>query len=150
MSARGDGRVTGILSARAPRSSPSSRRPCSRRRPCSERSPHARPSGRRTPHAPNEPTARFVDHPACADVEPWAAPSYNEADVSDKPAYIRSADLRPEASYDLRTRCEETMTVDWAVAEVSAALEDAGRLDDTLLVFTADNGYLLGDHRLED
>ena len=42
------------------------------------------------------------------------------------------------------------MTVDWAVAEVMAALEETGRLDDTLLVFTADNGYLIGDHRIED
>jgi N-acetylglucosamine-6-sulfatase len=101
-------------------------------------------------HAPYEPMPRFVGDPACADVDPWAGPAYDEADVSDKPAYVQALPRLAEPAYDLRTRCEETMTVDWAVAEVMAALEETGRLDDTLLVFTADNGYLIGDHRIED
>ena len=101
-------------------------------------------------HAPYEPMPRFVGDPACADVAPWAGPAYDEADVSDKPAYVQALPRLAEPAYDLRTRCEETMTIDWAVAEVVAALEETGRLDDTLLVFTADNGYLIGDHRIED
>ena len=70
--------------------------------------------------------------------------------MSDKPAWVQALPRRDEPAYDLRTRCEETMGVDWAVAQVTAALEETGRLDDTLLVFTADNGYLIGDHRIED
>ena len=33
---------------------------------------------------------------------------------------------------------------------IVAALRRAGELDDTLIVFTSDNGYLLGEHRLPD
>lgn len=101
-------------------------------------------------HAPYEPMPRFRGHPACADVRPWDAPSYNEADVSDKPAYVRDRAPLEAGAYDLTARCEGTMTVDWAVSEVVAALADGGRLEDTLLVYTADNGYLMGDHRIED
>jgi arylsulfatase A-like enzyme len=101
-------------------------------------------------HAPYEPMPRFVGDPACTDVAPWAGPAYDEADVSDKPAWVQALPRLAEPAYDLRTRCEEVLTIDWAVAEVTAALEEAGRLDDTLLVFTADNGYLIGDHRITD
>jgi arylsulfatase A-like enzyme len=101
-------------------------------------------------HAPYDPLPRFVGHPACADFEPWAGPAYDEADVSDKPAWVQALPRLPEPAYDLRTRCEQTMGVDWAVGEVVAALEETGRLDDTLLVLTSDNGYLVGDHRIED
>ena len=41
------------------------------------------------------------------------------------------------------------MTVDWAVATVRQALRRNGRLANTLPVLTADNGWLMGDHRLE-
>ena len=44
-----------------------------------------------TPHEPNLPAPRHVGDPRCADLEPWAPPEYDEADVSDKPAYIRDA-----------------------------------------------------------
>lgn len=38
--------------------------------------------------------------------------------------------------------------MDEAVARIVRALRAQGRLDDTVIVFTSDNGYLLGQHRL--
>jgi arylsulfatase A-like enzyme len=42
------------------------------------------------------------------------------------------------------------MTVDWVIGNVRQALKDSGRLGNTLQILTADNGWLMGDHRLED
>ncbi len=99
-------------------------------------------------HVPNIAMKRHVGSPKCADVRPWRGPSYNEADVSDKPAYVQDRPLLEKRGFDLRKRCEEMLSVDWAVGKLTDALRDAGRLDDTLIIFTSDNGFLLGDHRL--
>jgi N-acetylglucosamine-6-sulfatase len=68
--------------------------------------------------------------------------------VSDKPAYVRATDRLRTGSTDLRQRCEAMMTTDFVAGEVRESLEDTDRIEDTLFVFTADNGTLLGDHRL--
>lgn len=98
-------------------------------------------------HAPNEPMPRFAGHPRCADVAPWQGPAYNEADVSDKPSWVQALPLLPAESYDLRARCEEMLGVDWSVRKITKALRRTGRLHDTLLIFTSDNGWSTGDHR---
>jgi arylsulfatase A-like enzyme len=91
---------------------------------------------------------RHVGHPACADFEPWQGAAFNEADVSDKPSFIQATPALPLAGYDLVERCEQTLTADWVVGRVTRALRDAGRLEDTLQIVTADNGWLMGDHRI--
>jgi len=40
--------------------------------------------------------------------------------------------------------------IDENVGRLLKALEDEGRLDDTVVVFTSDNGYFLGDHGIGD
>lgn len=42
------------------------------------------------------------------------------------------------------------LSVDDSVGRVYAALRDAGTLDNTLFIFTTDNGYLLGEHGAVD
>jgi N-acetylglucosamine-6-sulfatase len=76
-------------------------------------------------------------------------PSINEADVSDKPAHIRRAQLRNLAALTelYQQRRESLMSVDDAVGRLIDRLEAAGELDDTVFVFTSDNGYLVGEHR---
>jgi N-acetylglucosamine-6-sulfatase len=80
-------------------------------------------------------------------------PSYNEADVSDKPAEIQarnpigaSAAATIEARY--RDRLESLLAVDEMVAAIVDALRESGELDETLIVFTADNGFFHGEHRV--
>jgi N-acetylglucosamine-6-sulfatase len=78
--------------------------------------------------------------------------AFDEADVSDKPAFLRRPRLRPrkiaaiEALY--RQRLESLLAVDEAVERIVAALDASGELGNTLIVFTSDNGYLAGEHRL--
>lgn len=78
--------------------------------------------------------------------------SFNEADVSDKPASQRRPRLRPRVVADIgalyRQRLESLMAVDEGVERIVQALRDAGELERTLIVFTSDNGYLAGEHRL--
>ncbi len=50
----------------------------------------------------------------------------------------------------VRAYLETVLSVDESVGHVVAALEDRGLLEDTLLVFTSDNGYLFGEHQSPD
>jgi N-acetylglucosamine-6-sulfatase len=84
-----------------------------------------------------------------------APPSFNEADVSDKPAGIRSrALIRPARINGIREnyqqRLESLLAVDEAIRDIVAALEASGELSRTLIVFTADNGFFHGEHRVPD
>jgi arylsulfatase A-like enzyme len=79
-------------------------------------------------------------------------PSFDEEDVSDKPAFIRRrprfnewAIKNLETSY--RRTLESLLAVDDGVAEVVEELRAAGILGRTLIVFTSDNGLLQGQHR---
>lgn len=80
-------------------------------------------------------------------------PSFNETDVSDKPAFVRESELlTPETIAAIREayqqRLESLLAVDDAVAAIVKALQAAGELESTLLVFTSDNGFMHGEHRL--
>jgi arylsulfatase A-like enzyme len=81
------------------------------------------------------------------------APSFNEADISDKPPAIRSLprfgqrtfrQLREEYQQEL----ESLLAVDEAVQGIVDTLRDTGVLDKTLIVFTSDNGFFHGEHRI--
>jgi N-acetylglucosamine-6-sulfatase len=80
-------------------------------------------------------------------------PAFNEEDVSDKPSFIRRRPPLDAAQIDRITRHyhdrqESLLAVDEAVAQIAAALERTGSLDDTYIVLTSDNGYLQGEHRV--
>lgn len=80
-------------------------------------------------------------------------PSFDEADVSDKPAAIRAKPVFGENSIEsmtttYRRRLQALLSVDEGVAKVVAALKRSGRLDDTLILFTSDNGFVQGQHRI--
>jgi N-acetylglucosamine-6-sulfatase len=99
------------------------------------------------PHAPTLPAPRHAGDPRCADLEPWAPPAYDEEDVSDKPAYIQALPLLGDGGYGLTATCESLLAVDDLIGRVGHELERQGRLDDTVLVFLADNGMDWGAHR---
>lgn len=80
-------------------------------------------------------------------------PSFDEIDVGDKPAFLRALppltrrdERRIEARY--RARLESLLAVDEAVAAIVGALDAAGELDRTLVIFTSDNGFFHGEHRV--
>lgn len=78
-------------------------------------------------------------------------PGFAESDRSDKPRFLRH---RPQITAagvsriaeQFRDRRESLLAVDEAVEAIVAALRRAGELDDTYVVLTSDNGYMLGEH----
>lgn len=81
-------------------------------------------------------------------------PSFNEADVSDKPAYISTqAKLNKTDRLALlhkeRKRMETLLAVDDLVERVVNAVAARGDLAETVFVFTSDNGYMMGEHRID-
>jgi N-acetylglucosamine-6-sulfatase len=79
--------------------------------------------------------------------------SFNEADMSDKPAWIRS---RPSlgagdvANLDegFRRRVRSVQAVDRMLERIERRLTRLGVADNTYVVFSSDNGFHLGQHRL--
>ena len=100
-----------------------------------------------------------------ADEPPLATPAVEEEDLSDKPPYVTSiaqsielgiASYNAEQGTDLsldelstiarRRYLESLLAVDEAVERIITALGDSGELDDTLMLFTSDNGWMSGEH----
>lgn len=82
-------------------------------------------------------------------------PSFNEADVSDKPQAIQAlAPLTPAELAGERQlyRCEleSLQGIDDGVNAIVKSLRSAGELGNTLFVYTSDNGFLHGEHRIFD
>ena len=99
------------------------------------------------PHEPTLPAPRHEDDARCRDLPRWAPPDYDEADVSDKPSYIADAPLIGDGGFDLTAHCESLLAVDDLMGRVGDELERQGRLEDTVFVFSADNGMTWGEHR---
>jgi len=106
------------------------------------------------PHAPYTAAPDHAADPRCANETNTDSPSFNEADVSDKPAEIRAIPpLSSSAQKSLgtnqpRVQCRMLLSADDGVGRILTALADSGRLSDTLIVFLSDNGAYLGEHRL--
>lgn len=76
-----------------------------------------------------------------------------EPDVSDKPPFVRrrrdlSRTERAAALQITRQRAEAILAMDQDIARTVRTLKRSGEWADTVFVFTSDNGYLLGEHRL--
>ena len=80
-------------------------------------------------------------------------PSYDEANVSDKNPEVRrrhrlSDEQKATGSELLAQRRESLRSVDDQIARVVGELAASGELDNTYLLLTSDNGFVLGEHRL--
>jgi N-acetylglucosamine-6-sulfatase len=100
-----------------------------------------------------KPAPRHVD---AFDSEPLPEPpNFNEADMADKPEEIQSLprlDPAEIAEIARRYRCEleSLLSVDDGVKRVIDELDNEGELDNTYVVFTSDNGFFHGEHRLPE
>jgi N-acetylglucosamine-6-sulfatase len=86
------------------------------------------------------------------DLKPWRPASYNESDVSDKPLWLQNSPplgSRQQAIIDAfrRNQYATLQTVDEWVGRMVEELGHQGVLDNTMIVFTSDNGYAWGEHR---
>ncbi len=106
------------------------------------------------PHMPADFPSRHR-HTYAAEKAP-RTPSFNEADMSDKPRWqqtnlplLDDDDIRDVDSFD-RARLRALLAVDDAIERIVQTLSDSGKLDNTFIILTSDNGYLLGQHRLSN
>ena len=79
-------------------------------------------------------------------------PNFNERNMYDKPQVVAD---RPRLSPEFAAGVEENwrqehealMAVDEGVAQIVEALRRNGELENTLIVFMSDNGFMHGEHR---
>lgn len=79
-------------------------------------------------------------------------PSFNEIDVREKPAWVRAFPSLSDQDIDRldelqRWRMRSLSSVEDMLSAVVQALAETGRLERTYIIFTSDNGLLMGQHR---
>jgi len=104
------------------------------------------------PHLPATPAPKYAS--AFPNATAPRSESFN-ADVKGKPAWLRQKKpLTPaeigEIDQMYRKRLQSMLSVDDMVAEIVQELEKHGRLHNTYIFFTSDNGFHLGEHRLRE
>lgn len=104
------------------------------------------------PHGPATPAPRHLG--VFREIPPHRPPSFDERDVSDKPRWFqrRVQRMTPSKKRNVqsfrRKQLESLLAVDENVEGLLDALEATNRMSNTLIVFTSDNGAMLGEHRL--
>jgi N-acetylglucosamine-6-sulfatase len=106
----------------------------------------------RRPAGP-EPATRHYNTFAGAPYPHDRAQGFNEGNVNDKPRFIREAPyLSLQESHTYRVYYQKALeslrSVDEGVKSVIDTLGSLGRLRNTYVIFTSDNGFFYGEHRL--
>lgn len=81
---------------------------------------------------------------------------FNETDLSDKPEWVANPNVFLSAKNSgeedddefHRDQLRSLLPVDRAIGTLIEKIEMLGRLDDTVIIFTSDNGFLWGEHGL--
>jgi arylsulfatase A-like enzyme len=106
----------------------------------------------KAPHFPHTPAPRHKN--AYAGVKAPRPPSFNEGDIADKPAWVRgfprlTSTDRQKIDKIYRSRLQMLLSLDEMVAGLIGELKATGELNNTYVFFTSDNGYHLGEHRID-
>jgi N-acetylglucosamine-6-sulfatase len=110
------------------------------------------------PRDPDDPFRPLTPSPAPRHRDAYAGvrmprlPSFNERSMYDKPQVVAdrprlSPSLAAGVEENWRQEIEALMAVDEGVAQIVEALRRTGELDNTLIVYTSDNGFMHGEHR---
>jgi len=100
------------------------------------------------PIAPHDPSIAEPKYASATVPAHQPDPSYMEADRTDKPSFVRNQNPTVAAVLATRTAMIRTLyTVDDQVDRLMRHLQATGELANTLVIFTSDNGYLLGEHK---
>jgi arylsulfatase A-like enzyme len=100
------------------------------------------------PHSPAIPAPR---HEGAFDgIPPWRPASFDEENISDKPAWFN--DLEPldyeEIDQTRQGQLESLLAVDEGISALIGALQDVGQQTNTAIIYTSDNGLTWGEHRM--
>jgi arylsulfatase A-like enzyme len=107
-------------------------------------------SGAPTVRPARQDAGRFAKRPLPPD------PAFDEADIADKPFWLRrergkrltKGQVRA-ITRRFRAREESLLAVDRAVETIVDTLRDTGQLRGTYVIFTSDNGFMEGQHRIK-
>lgn len=82
-----------------------------------------------------------------------ASAAFNEADVSDKPRWLRALpSITPAVDAKITqnyvTTAETLGAVNDGVTRIMKTLQETDQLRNTVVIFTSDNGYFFGEHRI--
>jgi arylsulfatase A-like enzyme len=103
------------------------------------------------PHAPYTPAPR--DAEALPGLRAPRTPAFDAAPDADAPQWLLShpalsaADI-DRINSDFRKRAQSVLAVDKMIGELQAAVAAVGQESNTYFVFSSDNGYHMGEHRL--
>ena len=103
------------------------------------------------PHSPYTPAPR--DANAFAGLRAPRSPAFNAAPDANTPKWLNR--LQPLSTADIasidadyRKRAQSVLAIDAMIGELQAAVTSIGATDNTYFVFTSDNGYHMGEHRM--
>lgn len=101
------------------------------------------------PHWPTTPLPQYADADVYVPPDP---PNFNEADVSDKPVWVRNLSPLSQTVIDEwhneRIASQRSLLgVDDSIQRIVDALKANGQLDNTMIIFMADHGFSWGAHR---
>ncbi|KAJ3326000.1 Extracellular sulfatase Sulf-1 [Boothiomyces sp. JEL0866] len=100
-------------------------------------------------YTPPVPAKRHAD--LYPDLKLPISPNFNETDRTDKPVWIQQLPPLTTANktfldHMYRSRVLSLLAIDDMIGEVYETIKAANQLDNTIFVYTADNGYHLGNH----
>jgi arylsulfatase A-like enzyme len=106
-----------------------------------------------SPHGPFDPAPR--DRFRLSGTPLPKLPAFNEKDIKDKPKWFRKQARKRLTKKqavlidnERRRQEEQLISVDQAVGKLIQSLKDKGVLEDTYIIFSSDNGFFRGEHRI--
>ena len=104
-----------------------------------------------SPHAPYTPAPR--DANAFPDLRAPRTPAFNAAPDAAAPQWLRTHPALTDADMagidrDFRKRAQSVQAVDKMIGELQEAVAAIGEANNTYFVFSSDNGYHMGEHRM--
>ena len=111
------------------------------------------------PRDPDDPPRLRTPYPAPHHRDAFAGtplprpPNFNEANMRDKPQVVADRTrILPSGINSIQENYQQTLeallSVDEAVGKILQALERTGELQNTLVIYTSDNGFFYGEHRV--
>jgi arylsulfatase A-like enzyme len=103
------------------------------------------------PHAPYTPAPRDAD--AFPGLKAPRAAAFNAAPDADAPKWLARLPPLSDADTamidrDYRKRAQSVLAIDAMIFALQAAVTEIGAADNTYFVFSSDNGYHMGEHRM--